>query len=83
MFFRLIILYLSFLPFAVHAQNRYVFFLHNKFLEENPLNAHHPKYGPAAYTAILEKLQSKNSVILSEKRKAGTNPKKYAKKNDS
>ncbi|MGJ1436139.1 MULTISPECIES: hypothetical protein [Sphingobacterium] len=49
-------------------------------MEEHPLNAHHPKYGPAAYTAILEKLQSKNSVILSEKRKAGTNPKKYAKK---
>ncbi len=80
MFFRLIILYLSFLPFAVHAQNRYVFFLHNKFLEEHPLIAHHPKYGPAAYTAILEKLQFKNSVILSEKRKAGTNPKKYEKK---
>ena len=84
MFFRLIILYLLFLPLAINAQNstqkKYVFFLHNKFLEEHPLNASHPKYGPAAYTAILEKLQSKNSVILSEKRKVGTNPKKYAKK---
>ncbi|OJZ11049.1 hypothetical protein [Sphingobacterium sp. 40-24] len=84
MFLRLIILYLSFLPFAVNAQNstqkEYVFFLHNKFLEEHPLNASHPKYGPAAYTAILEKLQSTNSVILSEKRKPGTDPKIYAKK---
>jgi len=84
MFFRLIILYLSFLPLTVNAQNstqtKYVFFLHNKFLEEHPLNASHPKYGPVAYTAILEKLQSTNSVILSEKRKAGTNPKIYAKK---
>ncbi|WP_433900491.1 hypothetical protein [Sphingobacterium puteale] len=80
MFFRLIILYLSFLPFAVNAQNRYVFFLHNKFLEGHLLNESHPKYGPAAYTAILEKLQSTNSVILSEKRKPGTDPKMYAKK---
>lgn len=84
MFLRLIILYLSFLPFAVNAQNstqkKYVFFLHNKFLEVHPLNELHPKYGPAAYTAILEKLQSTNSVILSEKRKPGTDPKIYAKK---
>lgn len=84
MFLRLIILYLLFLPFAVNAQNstqkKYVFFLHNKFLEVHPLNELHPKYGPAAYTAILEKLQSTNSVILSEKRKPGTDPKIYAKK---
>ncbi len=84
MFLRLIFLYLSFLPFATNPQNstqtKYVFFLHNKFLEEHPLNESHPKYGPAAYTAILEKLQSKNSVILSEKRKPGTDPKMYAKK---
>ncbi len=84
MFLRLIILYLLFLPLAINAQNsnqkKYVFFLHNKFLEEHPLNASHPKYGPAAYTAILEKLQSTNSVILSEKRKPGIDPKMYAKK---
>lgn len=84
MFFRLIFLYLSFLPFTVNTQNRtqkkYVFFLHNKFLEGHSLNASHPKYGPAAYTAILEKLQSTNFVILSEKREVDTDPKMYAKK---
>ena len=84
MFLRLIILYLSFLPFATNAQNstqkKYIFFLHNKFLEGHSLNESHPKYGPAAYTAILEKLQSTNFVILSEKRKPGTDPKMYAKK---
>ena len=84
MFLRLIILYLLFLPLAISAQNstqtKYVFFLHNKFLEEHSLNESHPKYGPAAYTAILEKLQSTNSVILSEKRKPDTDPKMYAKK---
>ncbi len=79
MFLRLIFLYLLFLPFATNAQNstqrKYVFFLHNKFLEGHSLNESHPKYGPAAYTAILEKLQSTNSVILSEKRKPDTDPK--------
>ncbi len=84
MFLRLLFLYLSFLPFATNAQNstqtKYVFFLHNKFLEGHSLKESHPKYGPATYTAILEKLQSTNSVILSEKRKPGTDPKIYAKK---
>lgn len=84
MFLRLIFLYLLFLPFATNAQNstqkKYVFFLHNKFSEGHSLNESHPKYGPAAYTAILEKLQSTNSVILSEKRKPDTDPKMYAKK---
>ncbi|WP_233789094.1 hypothetical protein [Sphingobacterium sp. HMA12] len=54
--------------------------MHNKFLEGHSLNESHPKYGPAAYKAILEKLQSTNSVILSEKRKLDTDPKMYAKK---
>ncbi len=84
MFLRLIFLYLLFLPFATNAQNstqkKYVFFLHNKFLEGHSLNESHPKYGPAAYTPILEKLQSTNSVLLSEKRKPDTDPKMYAKK---
>ncbi|PUV25302.1 alpha/beta hydrolase [Sphingobacterium athyrii] len=84
MFLRLLFLYLSFLPFAINAQNstqkKYVFFLHNKFLEEHSLNESHPKYGPAAYTAILEKLRSTNSVLISEKRNPGTDPKMYAKK---
>ncbi|WP_333863671.1 hypothetical protein [Sphingobacterium sp.] len=49
-------------------------------MEGHSLNESHPKYGPAAYTAILEKLQSTNSVILYEKRKPDTDPKMYAKK---
>ncbi|MDR6513766.1 hypothetical protein J2780_000330 [Chryseobacterium camelliae] len=49
-------------------------------MEGHSLNESHPKYGPAAYKAILEKLQSTNSVILSEKRKLDTDPKMYAKK---
>lgn len=84
MFLRLIFLYLLFLPFVINAQNstqkKYIFFLHNKFLEDHPLNESHPKYGPAAYIAILEKLQSKNVVIIAEKRNPGTDPKMYAKK---
>ncbi|WP_343610790.1 hypothetical protein [Chryseobacterium oranimense] len=79
MLFRLIFLHLLFLPLAISAQNttpkEYVFFLHNKFLEGHPLDEPHPKYGISAYTAILEKLQSKNTVIIAEKRKPDTDPK--------
>ncbi|WP_294205839.1 alpha/beta hydrolase [uncultured Chryseobacterium sp.] len=49
-------------------------------MEEHRLDELHPKYGLAAYLAIVHKLQEKNTLILSEKRKPDTNPTVYAKK---
>ncbi len=70
---------LSFFSIIIYGQKQYVFFLHNKFLEDHSLEEKHPKYGVAEYEAILGKLKNKNTVVISEKRKA-TDPSVYAEK---
>lgn len=81
---KLLFLWVLFFSWNINAQKssgkEYVFFLHNKFLEEHRLDELHPKYGLAAYLAIVHKLQEKNTLILSEKRKPDTDPTVYAKK---
>lgn len=63
----------------VHAQ-RYIFFLHNKFIEEHDLSAKHSDYGIAQYDEILDYYTKENFVVISEKRPANTNVKTYAEK---
>jgi len=59
---------------------RYIFFFHNKFVQENPLNATHPEYGKAEYNEILESFRKDNFIVFSEKRKKNTNAAEYAEK---
>ncbi|WP_126651302.1 alpha/beta hydrolase [Chryseobacterium aureum] len=59
-------------------QNQYIFFLHNKFLEDHSFEEKHPEYGVAEYESILYKLRNQNAIVISEKRKAGTDPSVYA-----
>lgn len=61
-------------------EKNYVFFLHNKFAEENDLNVAHPQYGKVEYSKILETFQKEGCIVISEKRKPNTDVKKYAKK---
>jgi len=63
-----------------NADQAYVFFLHNKFIEENDLNAAHPEYGKAEYDKILESFRKNNFIVFSEKRKKNTNASDYAEK---
>ncbi|WP_172279335.1 alpha/beta hydrolase [Chryseobacterium sp. LAM-KRS1] len=66
--------------FLKAQQKQYIFFLHNKFLEGHSLTEKHPQYGIAEYTPILNKLKSKNTVVISEKRADQTDPEVYARK---
>ncbi|MEJ5049404.1 alpha/beta hydrolase [Chryseobacterium culicis] len=61
-------------------QKQYIFFLHNKFLEDHSFGEKHPKYGVAEYETILNKLRAQNTVVISEKRKSDTDPSVYAEK---
>lgn len=63
-----------------NENQRYIFFFHNKFVEENPLNVAHPKYGKAEYNEILESFRKDNFIVFSEKRKKNTNAADYAQK---
>lgn len=62
------------------AEKDYIFFLHNRFLEDFPADAQHPEYGRAEYKEILDSLAKDNVVVFSEKRPAQTDVKKYARK---
>ena len=61
-------------------EQRYIFFLHNKFVEENDLNTPHPEYGKAEYNEILNSFRKDNFIVLSEIRSKNINAAKYAQK---
>ncbi|MNK79225.1 hypothetical protein D3C87_988880 [compost metagenome] len=63
-----------------NENQRYIFFFHNKFVEENDLNVAHPEYGKAEYNEILESFRKDNFIVFSEKRKKNTNAADYAQK---
>lgn len=63
-----------------NKDQRYIFFLHNKFVEENDLNTPHLEYGKAEYNEILASYRKDNFIVLSEKRSKNTNAAEYAKK---
>jgi hypothetical protein len=77
-------LFLSFSGFSqektFNRDQRYIFFFHNKFVQENPLNATHAEYGKAEYNEILESFRKDNFIVFSEKRKKNTNSTEYAEK---
>ena len=61
-------------------QNRYIFFLHNRFLEENDLQAAHPEYGKVNYNEIIQSFKDDGFIVISEKRNPSTDVKLYARK---
>jgi len=59
----------------------YIFFLHNKFLEENSDGTYESKYDiKVEYNTILESFRKDGFVVFSEKRKPKTNGIEYAQK---
>ncbi len=72
---------LKFMELLNRYQNkdrRYLFFLHNRFLEEHELNARHPEYGRTEYPEILEAFRKSGLNVLSEKRNGTVNAREYA-----
>jgi D-alanyl-D-alanine carboxypeptidase len=62
------------------SAQHYVFFLHNKFIEENELDDVHPEYGKAEYEQILDFYTKQNFIVISEKRLKNTDGNLYAQK---
>ena len=68
-------------PKIKEAEKKYIFFLHNKFVEENPDGTYEPKYGvKAEYNKILESFKKDGFIVISEKRKPETYWIEYAEK---
>lgn len=56
----------------------YIFFFHNRFLENHPLEAAHPTYGIVEYAKIIAAFEAANFEVISEKRAPNTNARDYA-----
>jgi hypothetical protein len=66
------------------TDDNYIFFLHNKFLEDNPDGSFSAEYSvKGEYREILQSLRNDGFVVLSEKRKPNTNWIDYAEKTKS
>ncbi|MRX40701.1 DUF2974 domain-containing protein [Flavobacterium sp. LC2016-23] len=63
-----------------NTEQAYIFFLHNKFIEEHDLSEAHSEYGRAEYNEILNSFKADNFIVFSEKRKKNTNAAEYAEK---
>lgn len=66
--------------FACGTENddRYIFFLHSRFLEEHDLRELHPEFGRAEYNEILTALKKGGFQVISEKRNGHVNASEYA-----
>lgn len=59
-------------------EDRFIFFLHNRFLETHHLEELHPEYGKAAYLEILSEFENNGFTVISEKRNGNVNARDYA-----
>lgn len=59
-------------------RGRFVFFLHNAFLESHNLDELHPEYGRAAYLEIIKAYEKEGLTVISEKRPSNTVVRSYA-----
>lgn len=57
---------------------RFVFFLHNRFLETHELEEHHPAFGRTEYKEILWEFEKSGFWVISEKRNGNVNVRDYA-----
>tara|TARA_A100000171_G_scaffold43576_1_gene45709 strand:- start:851 stop:1495 length:645 start_codon:yes stop_codon:yes gene_type:complete len=66
--------------FACKTQkdDRFIFFLHNRFLEEHELNEEHPEYGRTEYKEILAEFKKSGLQVISEQRNGTINARAYA-----
>ncbi len=66
--------------FACETENddRFIFFLHNRFLEEHNLNELHPEFGRTEYKEIIAEFEKSGLKVISEKRSGNTNARDYA-----
>ncbi len=59
-------------------KKKYVFFLHNRFLEEHDLEESHPEYGRTEYKEIIAAFEKRKLTVISEQRKGNVNAREYA-----
>jgi hypothetical protein len=65
-------------PTEIDPNQRYLFYLHGKIIEDQGLPAISSEYGEYKYVEILDAFQSNGLVVISEQRPRDTDPTEYA-----
>ncbi|WP_108803555.1 alpha/beta hydrolase [Aquimarina sp. Aq107] len=60
--------------------DRYIFFIHNRFLETHELHEVHPEFGRTEYQEIISEFKKSGFQVISEKRNSNVNANTYANK---
>ncbi|WP_034886238.1 hypothetical protein [Gillisia sp. JM1] len=58
--------------------DKFIFFLHNRFLEEHDLSQLHPEYGRTEYLEIINEFKKSGFEVISEKRNGNASAREYA-----
>ncbi|MDN3491828.1 alpha/beta hydrolase [Winogradskyella bathintestinalis] len=61
-----------------HKDQRYIFFLHNRFIETHALDELHPQYGKTEYLEIICAFENYGFNVFSEIRKGNVDVRDYA-----
>ena len=67
-------------PASIDPQERYLFYLHGKIIEDQGLPAISPEYGEYEYIPILQALEAGGYRVISEQRAAGADSVEYARR---
>ncbi|TXD95340.1 alpha/beta hydrolase [Gillisia hiemivivida] len=59
-------------------EDKFIFFLHNRFLEEHELDELHPEFGRSAFLEIINEFKKSGFNVISEKRNKNVNIRAYA-----
>jgi len=68
------------IPAKIDPAARYLIYLHGAIIENNGIHPTDPKYGTYEYLEILQALERKGFVVISESRPKATDAKAYAQK---
>ena len=74
------IFFSTFFSYEIKNDDRFIFFLHNRFLETHKLNELHPRFGRVEYLEIISEFEKSGLKVISEKRNGNINAKDYAMK---
>lgn len=75
-----LVLCLAFSSCFAQKGKSYLFFLHNRFLEDHGLEEEDPRYGKTEYLEIITAFKEAGLVVISEKRYGNVNGRAYAEK---
>lgn len=78
LFLFLVFIYLIISSCTEKDEDKFIFFLHNRFLEENELTDEHPEFGRTQYLEIIAEFEKEGFKVISEKRNGNVNAREYA-----